>query len=53
MQVSGPDALELLERLYPTRVKSIAPGAMRYVLMLNDRGYIFDDGLIGCDGANR
>ena len=53
MQVSGPDALELLERLYPTRVKSIAPGAMRYVLMLNDRGYIFDDGLICCDGANR
>ena len=53
MQVSGPDALELFERLYPTRVKSIAPGAMRYVLMLNDRGYIFDDGLIGCDGANR
>ena len=53
MQVSGPDALELLERLYPTRVKAIAPGAMRYVLMLNDRGYIFDDGLICCDGANR
>ena len=53
LQVSGPDALELLERLYPTRVKPIAPGSARYVLMLNDRGYIFDDGLICCDGAQR
>ncbi len=44
--VSGPDALELLERLYPTRVATIRPGRMRYVLLLDDRGYLLDDGMI-------
>ena len=53
MIVSGPDALELLERLYPTKVSTIAPGRSRYVLLLDDRGYILDDGLICNDGAGR
>jgi sarcosine oxidase subunit alpha len=53
MQISGPDALELLQRLYPTNVATIAPGRARYVLLLNERGYILDDGLICCDGENR
>ena len=44
--VTGPDALELLERLYPTRVATIRPGRMRYVLLLDDRGYVLDDGMI-------
>jgi glycine cleavage system aminomethyltransferase T len=51
--VSGPDALEFLERLYPTHVAGIAPGRSRYVLILDERGYIFDDGLICNDGDNR
>jgi glycine cleavage system aminomethyltransferase T len=46
MIVSGPDALELLERLYPTQVATIKPGRSRYVLLLNERGYVLDDGLI-------
>ena len=46
MIVSGPDALELLERLYPTRVETIKPGRSRYVLLLDDRGYVLDDGMI-------
>jgi len=53
MIVSGPDALELLERLYPTQVSTIAPGRSRYVLLLDERGYVLDDGLICCDGASR
>lgn len=53
MQLSGPDALELLERLYPTKVATIAPGRSRYVLLLDDRGYILDDGLICCDSESR
>jgi glycine cleavage system aminomethyltransferase T len=44
--VSGPDTLEFLERLYPTKVGSIKDGRSRYVLLLNERGYVFDDGLI-------
>ena len=44
--LSGPDALELLERLYPTKVASLKPGRCRYVLLLNERGYVMDDGMI-------
>ena len=46
MIISGPDALELLEQLYPTRVATLKPGRSRYVLLLNERGYVMDDGLI-------
>ena len=53
MLLSGPDALELLERLYPTKVATIAPGRARYVLLLDDRGYVLDDGLICNDGGGR
>jgi glycine cleavage system aminomethyltransferase T len=53
MLVSGPDALELLERLYPTRVSTLAPGRSRYVLLLNERGYVLDDGLISRDAETR
>lgn len=53
MVVSGPDALELLERLYPTRVATIAPGRARYVLLLDERGYVLDDGLICRDTDSR
>ena len=49
MLVSGPDALELLERLYPTRVSTLRPGRSRYVLLLDERGYVLDDGLISRD----
>ena len=44
--VSGPDAVELLERVYPTTVADIRPGRSRYVLLLNERGHVFDDGMI-------
>lgn len=53
MQVSGPDALAFLERLYPTKVATIKPGRSRYVLLLDDRGYVLDDGLICRDSDTR
>ena len=53
MIVSGPDALELLERLYPTKVSTIRPGRSRYVLLLDERGYVIDDGLICCDKQSK
>lgn len=46
MRVAGPDAEAMLQRLYPTDVSTIRPGRSRYVLMLNERGYVFDDGLV-------
>jgi len=53
LQISGPDALALLERLYPTKVATIKPGRARYVLLLDDRGYVLDDGLICRDSDTR
>jgi len=44
--VAGPDATEFLERFYPCHVHNIAEGRIRYALVLNEAGYVFDDGLI-------
>ena len=44
--VSGPDVVELLERLYPCNVADIKPGRSRYALLLNERGHVIDDGMI-------
>ncbi|NJM41382.1 MAG: hypothetical protein HC853_11770 [Anaerolineae bacterium] len=53
MIISGPDALEALERLYPTKVSTIKAGKSRYVLLLDERGYVLDDGLISKDSETR
>ena len=37
MLISGPDAVDALERLYPTTIADIRPGRSRYVLLLNER----------------
>ncbi|MEK7423718.1 MAG: 2Fe-2S iron-sulfur cluster-binding protein [Actinomycetota bacterium] len=57
MIVSGPDVVEALERLYPTTIADIRPGRSRYVLLLNERGHVIDDGMV-CreitdDGSDR
>jgi glycine cleavage system aminomethyltransferase T len=44
--VSGPDVVELLERLYPCHVADIKVGRSRYALLLNERGHVMDDGMI-------
>lgn len=46
MVVKGPDAEAFLQYIYPTDVTTIQPGRARYVLMLNEAGYVFDDGLV-------
>jgi sarcosine oxidase subunit alpha len=45
-RVAGRDATEFLERLYPSHVANLAPGKSRYAILLNEAGYLFDDGLI-------
>ncbi|MBO6759115.1 MAG: sarcosine oxidase subunit alpha family protein [Roseibium sp.] len=47
IEVVGPDAAEFLERMYTNPWKKLAPGRCRYGLMLNDAGFIIDDGVIG------
>lgn len=44
--VSGPDVVEFLERLYPTRIADIKPGRSRYVLNLAESGGVLDDGMV-------
>ena len=53
MTITGPDALAFLEKLYPTHVSTIREGRTRYVLLLNERGYVMDDGLIGKESDTR
>ena len=51
--VTGPDALPFLEFLYPTKVATLRPGRSRYVLLLDERGYVLDDGLICRESDHR
>jgi sarcosine oxidase subunit alpha len=44
--VRGPDAAELLDRLYPNTISSLKPGRIRYGVMLTDAGRIMDDGTV-------
>jgi glycine cleavage system aminomethyltransferase T len=51
--VSGPDVVELLERIYPCHVADIRPGRSRYALLLNERGHVMDDGMIVRESETR
>ena len=53
MMVSGPDVVEFLERLYPNNVHDIKVGRSRYVINLNERGHILDDGMICRESESR
>jgi sarcosine oxidase subunit alpha len=44
IDVQGPDALALLERLYANRLDTLAVGRARYALMLREDGIVMDDG---------
>lgn len=53
LAVSGPDALEFLDRLYVNNLRSLQPGKVRYVLMLRDNGIVMDDGTVARLDADR
>ncbi len=44
--VEGPQAVELLERLYPNRFGDMKPGRIRYGVLTSDGGRIMDDGTV-------
>ena len=44
--VSGPDAGEFLDRLYPNRLSNLKPGRIRYGVLTSDAGRIMDDGTV-------
>lgn len=45
LEVRGPDAGEFLDRMYYNNMATLAPGRVRYGLMLNEHGVIIDDGV--------
>jgi sarcosine oxidase subunit alpha len=47
IEVVGPDAARFLERIYTNSWATLAPGRCRYGVMLNDAGFVMDDGVVG------
>jgi sarcosine oxidase subunit alpha len=46
IEVVGPDAAEFLNRLYINAFAKLGVGRCRYGLMLNEMGFIYDDGVV-------
>ncbi|MEA2521896.1 MAG: sarcosine oxidase, subunit alpha, partial [Actinomycetota bacterium] len=44
--IAGRDAEALVDRVFPTRIRDLVPGRSRYLLALDEAGYVMDDGLI-------
>jgi sarcosine oxidase, subunit alpha len=44
--VTGPDATALMDASFPTRFDDLTEGMSRYLLALDEAGYVFDDGLV-------
>ncbi len=45
IEVKGPDAGELLDRIYTNTFSTLKVGRCRYGLMLNEMGFLIDDGV--------
>ncbi len=52
-EISGPQAVDLLEYLYACRVSDLALGRGRYAVMLREDGRVFDDGTVFRIGEQR
>ena len=46
IEVVGPDAAEFLNRLYVNSFAKLGVGRCRYGLMLNEMGFVYDDGVV-------
>lgn len=51
--VSGPGAVALLEHLYPVAIGALKPGRSRYAFLLDERGYVMDDGMVCRESETR
>ena len=52
IDVQGPDALALLEKLYVSNISKLAPTRGRYTMMLNEDGIPQDDCVVTCLAEN-
>ena len=46
VEVTGPDALEVLEKLYVSRISAVPAGRTKYTTMLDEQGEIIDDVIV-------
>ena len=46
IDVQGPDAARLLDRVYANTISTLAVGRVRYGLMLREDGFVMDDGTV-------
>jgi sarcosine oxidase subunit alpha len=46
IEVVGPDAAEFLDRIYTGEFSRLAPGRCRYGVLLNEAGFVMDDGVV-------
>ena len=46
IEVVGPDAAEFLNRMYTNAWTKLEPGRCRYGIMLNEAGFVMDDGVV-------
>jgi len=53
IEIFGPDAAELVSRLYTMRTFSLREGMTRYALMVDEAGIVIDDGVAARLSANR
>lgn len=53
IEVAGPDAALLLDRLYANMMSTLPVGKCRYGLMLREDGFVFDDGTVARIEENR
>jgi sarcosine oxidase subunit alpha len=53
IEVAGPDAATFLDRMYVGTMSTLAPGRVRYGLMLNEMGIVIDDGVCTRLGPER
>jgi sarcosine oxidase subunit alpha len=53
IEIVGPDAAEFMNRMYTNAWTKLAPGRLRYGLLLGEDGFIRDDGVIGRLNADR
>ena len=45
IEIKGPDAAEFLDRVYTNTFSTLKPGRCRYGLMMNEHGFLMDDGV--------
>jgi sarcosine oxidase subunit alpha len=53
IEVVGRDAAEFLNRMYVNAWDRLAPGRLRYGVMLREDGFVFDDGVVARLATNR